>query len=132
MESCLFYADLQKFSVCLRTGSNPVNNNRFRSHTGKNLVSVPLLLCFYLSPDCYDVTVSTWTWQSGWLTVKLCRVSSVNTRVRSSWLAEDHEIMSCRSTENWTCSVKKIKCPFFKCGRDITQSIDLGSFLQSL
>ena len=35
MENSLYYYAILNFSVWLRTGSNPANINRFRSHTGK-------------------------------------------------------------------------------------------------
>ena len=35
VENWLLYRDIHDFSVRLRTGSNPADINRFRSHTGK-------------------------------------------------------------------------------------------------
>ena len=35
VENCLLFDAIHDFSVWLRTGSNPVDSNRFRSHTGK-------------------------------------------------------------------------------------------------
>ena len=34
MQNCLLYDAILDFSVCLKTGSNPADINRFRSHTG--------------------------------------------------------------------------------------------------
>ena len=38
MENCLLYDAIQDFSVRLRTGCNPADITRFRSHTG-NIVT---------------------------------------------------------------------------------------------
>ena len=38
VRDCLYYNSKQHFSVWLRTGSNPADINRFRSHTGKVLL----------------------------------------------------------------------------------------------
>ena len=35
VENCLYFDAIHDFSVWLRTGSNPTDSNRFRSHTGK-------------------------------------------------------------------------------------------------
>ena len=35
MENCLYYDSIHDFSVLLRTDSNPVDINQFRSHTEK-------------------------------------------------------------------------------------------------
>ena len=37
MKNCLFYDAIRDFLVKLRTGSNPVNINRFQSHTANNI-----------------------------------------------------------------------------------------------
>ncbi len=35
VENCVLFDDIHDFSVWLITGSNPVDSDRFRSHTGK-------------------------------------------------------------------------------------------------
>ena len=37
VEKCLLFDAVHDFSVWLRTGSNPVDSNRFRSHTDQSL-----------------------------------------------------------------------------------------------
>ena len=42
MKNCL-YDTIHDFSVCLRTGSNPADIHRFRSHTGKLAIEALLM-----------------------------------------------------------------------------------------
>ena len=46
-ENCLQFDAIHDFSVSLRTGSNPADKERFRSHTGKRIqLLTDLSLCF--------------------------------------------------------------------------------------
>ena len=45
VENYLEYDAIHDFSVCLRSGSNPADINRFRSYTGKHVI-VNSVTCF--------------------------------------------------------------------------------------
>ena len=40
LKYCVYYDAIHDFSGWLRTGSNPADNNQFRSHTGKNVLTI--------------------------------------------------------------------------------------------
>ena len=47
VDNCLLYYAKHDFSICLRTGSNPADINRFRSHTGNKIKRFLKLLFFW-------------------------------------------------------------------------------------
>ena len=48
VENCMYFDDMKDFSVRLRTGSNPPDNNQFRSHTGNNIADNADLISYYV------------------------------------------------------------------------------------
>ena len=61
VENCLKFDAIHDFSVRLRTGSNPVDCNRFQSHTGKRklhfLEHTEFFFCYFHPKkwECYEV-----------------------------------------------------------------------------